>query len=356
MEARLGKAPIDSDGFVQSFNTDQIAEYLKFFEEYGFVVIRGVLSPSQCQTTVDEVWRDVQASPSFEEPIKRDDPSTWGNDRWPQQQKLGILGSFPCIGKAALSNRQNPVVYEVFKNILKSEKLLVTFDRYGILRPAKDHPERKTLKDWVHWDLNPWTFKSSTIYFSNKTPTPGKQYNKKILKVQGLISLVDCKEEDGGFHTVPKFSKYCFDEWASQNEKSEHQEKFKDNNFVPVPKESTLFYNHLQKISMRAGSLVIWDSKQPHGNYPNDSNNFRICQYIKMISQEHVRDENLKRDLQGDPQYLVPPSFEITPLGGKLFGLKPWNAKRNSTLGFCLGVVAVVMAFGLYRFLQTASR
>lgn len=28
-------------------------------------------------------------SPSFEDPIKRDDPSTWGNDRWPQQQKLG---------------------------------------------------------------------------------------------------------------------------------------------------------------------------------------------------------------------------------------------------------------------------
>lgn len=277
-----------------------------------------------------------------------------------------------------------------------------------------------------------------------------------ILKVQGLISLVDCKKEDGGFHTVPKFSKYCFDEWARQNEGSEHHQKFKyppsfhyssllcsslfitfhylsvlfffsisfhhlfivfsfsfrnlfivfllnwpvrkEASFVPVPKDDELFYGHLQAVPMRTGSMVVWNSKQPHGNYPNNSDHFRICQYllfsfslsfylffpfsivfvprfafvydfdfdlafcfiylfhplgrwnvwfsltswryIKMISLDHLKDEDLKRDLQGDPQYLVPPTFAVSELGAKLFSLQPWTSNRNYyTWSLCIGYV-----------------
>lgn len=352
MEKRLGKAPVDSEGYVQSFGIEETEKYIEFFNEYGFVVISNILSSSQCQATVDEVWRDVMKSPSFEEPINREDPSTWGNDRWPQQQKLGILGSFPCVGPQALANRQNPLVYKVFSSLLKSENLLVTFDRYGILRPAKEHPEWQTMRDWVHWDLNPWSFQSSTIYFSPKAPAPGKQYNKNIMKVQGLIALVDCREEDGGFHTVPKFSKYCFDDWSLENEGSEHHTKFKEAKFVPVPKGEKLFYDNVQAIPMRAGSLIVWDSKQPHGNYPNNSDRFRICQYIKMISMEHVEDENLKRDLQGEPLYLVPPTFNVSELGQKLFSLKPWPSKRNLyAWSVCIGTVMAIAAVGVYRLL-----
>lgn len=352
MESRLKRAPLDPSGFVESFATSEVDKYLRFFDEYGFVIIRDVLTADECRATVDEVWRDVEKSSSSEEPIKRDDPSSWGNDRWPQMQKLGIIGSLPCVGKEAIKNRQNPQVYEVFRNILKSEHMVVTFDRYGMLRPAKDHPERKTVRDWIHWDLNPWSFRSATIFFSPKAPQPGKKYNQNILKVQGLISLVDCTEEDGGFHTVPKFSKYCFDEWAQKNTGSEHHTKFKDATFVPVPKEDTLFTENLQKIPMRAGSLVVWNSKQPHGNYPNDSSNFRICQYIKMMSLEHIQDENLQRDIQGDPQYYVSPKVEISPLGEKLFGLKEWKSKSNkfAIIAGC-SVVAAVAAFLVFKML-----
>jgi len=37
----------------------------------------------------------------------------------------------------AWKNRQNPLIYEAFSNILKSEKLWVSIDRYGIMRPTK---------------------------------------------------------------------------------------------------------------------------------------------------------------------------------------------------------------------------
>lgn len=45
-----------------------------------------------------------------------------------------------------------------------------------------------------------------------------------------------------------------------------------------------------------------------------------------MMSLEHIKDENLQRDLQGDPKYLVPPTFELSDLGAKLFGLKEWKS------------------------------
>lgn len=33
---------------------------------------------------------------------------------------------------------------------------------------------------------------------------------------------------------------------------------------------------------MRAGSIVIWDQKTIHGSSPNNSNNFRAAQFVKM--------------------------------------------------------------------------
>ena len=47
---------------------------------------------------------------------------------------------------------------------------------------------------------------------------------------------------------------------------------------------------------MRAGSLLIWDSRLPHGNYPNESSQFRMVQYITFFpAGEKTEDERLKR-------------------------------------------------------------
>jgi len=164
-----------------------------------------------------------------------------------------------------------------------------------------------------------------------------------------LISLVDCREEDGGFHTVPQFSKYHFEEWAKSNANSDHAKKFEGRNFVTVPKEDNLFWDNVQKIPMRAGSLLVWNSKQPHGNYPNNSDRFRICQYIKMISVDHVNDENLQRDIRGMPEYLIPKNFEVSELGQKLFGLKKWDQRNYVAWIAVTGVVlAVLISFAHY--------
>jgi len=84
--------------------------YVQFFEEYGFVVIRDVLTESECEATVDEMWTYIETraflgrkpktdtssanaailqAPGFKPiRIKRDDPSSW-DDGWPSLANEG---------------------------------------------------------------------------------------------------------------------------------------------------------------------------------------------------------------------------------------------------------------------------
>lgn len=129
---------VDDEGFVKSFALDDREGYLKFFEEYGFVVVNGVLSEEEVEASVNEIWQEVEALSRDEEPIfrtsndkketegegmssmapksasaknkkkdsggkkaeergvSRDDPSTWDRD-WPGG-RLGIMGNDIAAG------------------------------------------------------------------------------------------------------------------------------------------------------------------------------------------------------------------------------------------------------------------
>lgn len=108
-------------------------------------------------------------------------------------------------------------------------------------------------------------------------------------------------------------------------------------------------FNQVQKITARAGSLIgkwwyyssscivvsevslqttecvhqVWSSEQPHCNYPNDSDRFRINQYIKMFpAQEGGPNTNVRADTI---KQMLPKNFQVSELGMKLLGLKSWK-------------------------------
>jgi hypothetical protein len=72
---------------------------------------------------------------------------------------------------------------------------------------------------------------------------------------------------------------------------------------------------------IRKGSLLIWDSRLPHGNFPNNSNSMRIVQYLHMapVADEAIRSYPLSKDD-------LPSEFRLTDLGKKLYGFKPWES------------------------------
>eukprot|EP01114_Cavostelium_apophysatum_P019571 TRINITY_DN6344_c0_g2_i1.p1 TRINITY_DN6344_c0_g2~~TRINITY_DN6344_c0_g2_i1.p1 ORF type:complete len:377 (-),score=68.61 TRINITY_DN6344_c0_g2_i1:256-1386(-) len=334
-------APLDEDGYVQSFSITEEEAYLDFFEQYGFVVVKDVLSADEVRQSIDEVW-DFVCSNQWGwdgKKVDRDDPNTWGNDYWPAGRKLGLLGSQEATGTMAWNNRQNSRLYQVYSKLMNMNELWVSVDRWGIMRPTigvpfknaetgeterKDMPDWRSAELWLHWDLNPWRWTGSA---------EGKEYafegfiiegngskNDGNLKLQGLVALTDSREDDGGFCTVPGYHKHL-KEWSERTKDTDHYANFLQRDFVPVP-EGDPMCSQYQKITARPGSLVVWRSEQPHCNFPNRSDRFRINQYVKMFPAQ----ENGKNvDVRQKTVELMTKGKEVTPLGSKLFGLESWK-------------------------------
>jgi len=64
---------------------------------------------------------------------------------------------------------------------------------------------------------------------------------------------------------------------------------------------------------------LCWTSLLIHGNYPNNSRRWRMVQYMRMVP------------IVGTPYIPLAPEpenyrkIQVTPLGEKLFGIKPWE-------------------------------
>jgi hypothetical protein len=348
--------PVDSDGFIISFNVEQQEEILTFFEKHGVVVVSNVLTDEQCQRSVDEVWLFLKEM--CKQNIERDKPETW-NSGWPSFSQFGILGNERWLYPQACDNRQNSNIYEVFRKLLGDNELIVNITRAGLMRPTKniffpslnkteDREEWKTISEWLHIDMNPLTGRATTYGFENVAESnfdlskdPLEAQNKstnngmRIRKLQGILALVDCREEDGGFHAVPGFQHFI-QTWTKQNEQlCLDTNQSGDPTTVQISKDDPI-REHIQRMPIRKGSLLVWDSRLPHGNFPNNSNGMRIVQYLHMapVSDEAIRPFPLSKDD-------LPSEFHLTDLGEKLYGFESWKSnaarkrfreKRNSAV------------------------
>eukprot|EP01121_Diplochlamys_sp_Union-15-3_P010797 TRINITY_DN3068_c0_g1_i3.p1 TRINITY_DN3068_c0_g1~~TRINITY_DN3068_c0_g1_i3.p1 ORF type:complete len:158 (+),score=35.26 TRINITY_DN3068_c0_g1_i3:212-685(+) len=107
LEFPVLKIPLDVEGYCLSFSLEQEKDYLQFFDEFGFVIINDILTPTEVEETVAEIWDYLESRPwgwEANEKISRNDPTTWNNNYWPGGTKLGILDSQPCIDKCAFRN------------------------------------------------------------------------------------------------------------------------------------------------------------------------------------------------------------------------------------------------------------
>lgn len=72
----------------------------QFFDKYGYVVVRDVLSSDQCLATIDDMWSYIETKgynwvkrdEEIINPIRRDAPSTWDNG-WPSGQAGGLVSN-----------------------------------------------------------------------------------------------------------------------------------------------------------------------------------------------------------------------------------------------------------------------
>lgn len=274
-----------------------------FWIENGYVVIKSAISKEQATRTAEFIWEFDDKDPS--------NPNTWySNPRAEMEMKeLAGTGMVEVYNHQHLwNNRQNQKVYDAFVDIWGTEKLWVTIDRANLNFPIKPGFE---YKGFIHWDYDPDT---------------------KPQNVQGVLALADQTDQDmGGFQCIPWLYKN-YETWKKTQ--PEDRDKFK-------PDISGL-EDKIIKVPLEAGDLLIFNSTQPHGIRPNNSNDkVRIAQYISMMPAQENDDELISWRVNswknriapegyafpGDPRNWEQTKYEtaeLSNLGKKLLGLNKW--------------------------------
>jgi hypothetical protein len=323
------RIPMDErdDRFVKSFSLDaNPAEILHFYNTYGLLVFDNILDADEITRSVADLWREYpDASP--------DDPNTWEKVDHP----FSFVGEEPLGGIQIWKNRQNPRVYRAYMLLYElisgralEEQLIACFDRGSIIRPTQP-PVGKP--EWVtrpiyHFDINPyiWTgmrtadrdYKMSYDYYSrllsegNNTP-PINGYPK----LRSVLQLSDCVDDSGGLECFVGFNNQIKN-WCQVNPPVG---KFLNPYGFGIDKDNPICEN-MQKITVRAGSMIVFSAELPHNIFPNTSTQFRYAQYLRMtplstLMLDDVQLEKRKKLIQQN----IPSDLEVTEIGREIFML-----------------------------------
>lgn len=273
-----------------------------FWVQNGYVVIKQAVPREQALQTADFLWE-------FEEKDK-DDPATWYTQERAEcgMKELVNTGMVEVYNNQALwNNRQNQKVYDAFVDIWGTEKLWVTIDRANLNFPIRPGFE---YKGFIHWDYDPET---------------------RPQNVQGVLALSDQTDENmGGFQCIPELYR-TYDTWKLTQPND--RDRFKP--------DITGLEEHLVKVKLEAGDLLIFNSLQPHGIRPNHSDKVRIAQYISMMPAEEDNEDMRSWRINswkhrvapeghafpGDPRNFEQTKYdtaELTSLGKRLLGTENW--------------------------------
>lgn len=209
------------------------ASDLAHWEEHGYVIVHDAIPEETRRAAEQAIWQHLGARP--------DDPESWyvPNDH-------GIMVQF-FQHPAFTANRRSPRIHKAFAQLWGSPDLWVSCDRAGF-----NVPERAGWKfrgQGLHWDV------------SLARPIP--------FGTQGILYLTDTPAEQGAFTCVPGFQRRI-DAWLDE---------------LPPgadPRTQDLHALGSKPIAGRAGDLIIWEHKLPHGASPNRGARPRMVQYLNM--------------------------------------------------------------------------
>mmetsp|Transcript_1498 Transcript_1498/g.4337 ORF Transcript_1498/g.4337 Transcript_1498/m.4337 type:complete len:427 (-) Transcript_1498:266-1546(-) len=246
-------------------------------EEYGFAVVTGALSESECSAAIGLAWdyleaaskveREIQedATTSSDPPpvISRDDPTTLSSQCYPAQVEGGIL---PFYGsghtKFSWYLRDRKIVQTIYASLYNTVDLITSLDGLVIWRAGDDH---KTDAGWFHLDQNPKT-------------KPGFE------AVQGLLNLLPVSSSTGGNVVVSKshrlFPHHYAGSFVEQDGTSacssfyrQRLNELKGDDWMEIdPNDSRLLDpSNIISCLLDPGDLILWDSRTVHCSFPGNN-------------------------------------------------------------------------------------
>lgn len=215
------------------------AAALAHWEEHGYVVVLDAVPADACRAAEQAVWAHEQARP--------EEPATWYGERG--QGIMSQMFQHPAF----TANRHAPRVHKAFAQLWGTADLWPTCDRAGFNPPLRAGEQFRATD--LHWDV------------SLACPMP--------FGTQGVLYLADTPPEMGAFRCVPGFHR-GLEAWLAS---------------LPAdanPREQDLYRYGVRHVGARAGSLVIWNDKLPHGASPNRGALPRIVQYLNMYPAQRA--------------------------------------------------------------------
>jgi ectoine hydroxylase-related dioxygenase (phytanoyl-CoA dioxygenase family) len=266
--------------YTKSFNIEDKTNILLFFKEYGFVIIDDIITGDECKKTELEVFNYLNIS----------DTKSFSN-----HNEDNIVSRKPLFTPYVVNNRQNKKIYNIYSMLLNYKNLLVSHDLCYFLKPTRfvkinnriiDVGKWKTSRK-VYLDINFTNKQNDILKKLNYANTKNFIYENFLINtnnknINGLISITDNTENDGGISCVPGFHKY-FDYWfehckqynlLEQNDKLLNYDNYIFNDDDPIK-------NKLVKINIKKGSILLWDQRIPYSIEPNNSSNHWLAQKIR---------------------------------------------------------------------------
>ncbi len=266
-----------------NFDTRHHRSTLSHLQTFGYAVFPLQLDASLLEAAAAAIFEFCNAVPS--------EPKTWS------RYSAANWSMVPLHHHQALWNiRQAPQLHRAFQDILGTEKLWVSMDRAGFKAPS---PHAKAQP--MHWDGDP----------------------RKPGSYQGLVCLTDTPKGMGGFHCMPTLFQNL-SSWLLGN---------------AAPKDPNISGHEIIEVEANAGSLIVWDTRLPHGGGANRSQRPRLAHYVTMSVEgseperqqriEWVRFRRVPPNWRDFPPSVVDPcpgpEVALTPLGRRLAGVDRWS-------------------------------
>ena len=264
-------------------------QHWRQFRAEGYMVIRDVVPASLTGKAVRDIAAFVGADFA--------DSRTWYSG---EQQLDGVV---PMHHAQSLWDiRQCRNLYQVFTEFFGAERLMVDINRC-IFRPPV-HPAHPAISYGnIHWDTDPRFGEES---------------------VQAVVLLTDVGPDEGGFQCIPEIYQNL-GAWLDRYAR-------RDDFDIVNP---GLNYWKTKQVEGRAGDIILWSTKLPHGTATNLSKRPRIATFVVMTppgdDAQHLKTWWLTKRApdywRGLPGQLDPEPGDpavLSELGLKLIGVLPW--------------------------------
>jgi ectoine hydroxylase-related dioxygenase (phytanoyl-CoA dioxygenase family) len=217
---------------------------LMFWQQNGYVVLRNAITQEDCEASQKAIWEFLEMSPT--------DKKSWYKQHEEQRGLMVNFSNHPALNK----NRESIKIQKAYEQLYQTNKIYKTIDKVSFNPPITR--EYSFLGSGLHWDV------------SLRLPIP--------FRLQGLLYLSDCDENDGAFHCVPGFHNKI-ETWMHSLSPEEDPREVALKALIPKP------------VIGKAGDFVIWHQALPHCATPNHGKFPRMVQYLSYFPEQYEEEE-----------------------------------------------------------------